>query len=149
MDLEKIEALLKLLSDNDVHAFHFKDSEMELELQLGLPAAPVVAQAPVAVAPVAAPAPPAASPEPAEVDDGTVTVDSPMVGTFYRSPSPDAPAYVEVGATVRAGQVLCIVEAMKLMNEIEAEVAGTIVEVLVTNEDPVEYGQVLFRIDPS
>lgn len=149
MDLEKIEALLKLLSDNDVHAFHFKDSEMELELQLGLPAAPVVAQAPVAVAPVAAPAPPAASPEPAEVDDGTVTVDSPMVGTFYRSPSPDAPAYVEVGATVRAGQVLCIVEAMKLMNEIESDVAGVVTEICVDNAQPVQFGQALFKIRPA
>ena len=78
-----------------------------------------------------------------------VDVVAPIVGTFYASPSPDANAYVKVGDRVQMGSVLCIIEAMKLMNEIEAEVAGTVAEVLVTDEDPVEYGQVLFRIDPS
>ena len=79
----------------------------------------------------------------------TVDVVAPIVGTFYASPAPDASNYVRVGDHVQPGSVLCIIEAMKLMNEIEAEVAGTVVEVLVTDEDPVEYGQVLFRIDPS
>lgn len=78
-----------------------------------------------------------------------VDVVAPIVGTFYASPAPDADAYVKVGDRVQVGSVLCVIEAMKLMNEIEAEVAGTVSEVLVTNEDPVEYGQVLFRIDPS
>ncbi|MQY70726.1 acetyl-CoA carboxylase biotin carboxyl carrier protein, partial [bacterium] len=78
-----------------------------------------------------------------------VAVTSPMVGTFYRALAPDAPPYVEVGDAVKPGTVLCIVEAMKLMNEIESEVSGTIVEILVANETPVEYGQELFLIEPS
>lgn len=76
-------------------------------------------------------------------------VPSPMVGTFYRAPAPDAPSYVEVGSTVSAGDTLCIIEAMKLMNELEAEVSGTIVEICVDNAEPVEFGQVLFRVRPS
>jgi acetyl-CoA carboxylase biotin carboxyl carrier protein len=78
-----------------------------------------------------------------------VEVLAPIVGTFYAAPSPDAADFVRVGDRVKVGQVLCIIEAMKLMNEIEAEVAGTVVEILVRNEDPVEYGQVLFRIAPA
>lgn len=80
---------------------------------------------------------------------GGVDVTAPIVGTFYASPSPDQPAFVKAGDRVAVGQVLCIIEAMKLMNEIESEVAGTVIEVLVQNEDPVEYGQTLFRIDPA
>ena len=107
-------------------------------------------------APVAAPAPAAAPAAPAA--DGAVkagsngayaTVNSPFVGTFYRSPSPDAPSFVEVGAKVKKGQVICIVEAMKLMNEIEAEVEGTVSAILVENAQPVEYGQALFKISPN
>lgn len=78
-----------------------------------------------------------------------IEVTSPMVGTFYRAPSPDAPPYVDVGARVQAGDVLCIIEAMKLMNELESEVGGTIAKIMVENAQPVEYGQVLFLIDPS
>jgi acetyl-CoA carboxylase biotin carboxyl carrier protein len=84
-----------------------------------------------------------------EVSGNLVEVTSPMVGTFYRAPSPDAPPYVEVGSRVAEGNVLCIIEAMKLMNELESEVAGTIAKILVENAEPVEYGQVLFLVDPS
>jgi acetyl-CoA carboxylase biotin carboxyl carrier protein len=126
-------------------------------------AAPAPAPAPPA-APAAAPSqPPAAAPagggaqeaaggEPetaAPETDGLLEITSPMVGTFYRAPAPDAPPYVEVGTKVSQGQTLCILEAMKLMNELEAEVAGEVREILVENAEPVEYGQVLFRIDPS
>jgi acetyl-CoA carboxylase biotin carboxyl carrier protein len=94
-------------------------------------------------------APPAAAP-PAAVaaagDLGVVSVTSPFVGTFYRSPSPDAPPFVDVGSVIREGQGLCIVEAMKLMNEIEADCAGTIVEILAEDGKPVEFGQALFRV---
>jgi acetyl-CoA carboxylase biotin carboxyl carrier protein len=88
---------------------------------------------------------------PAEAPAGPVMVDvkSPMVGTFYRAPAPEAPPYVEVGATVGKGQTLCILEAMKLMNELECEVDGVVRQILVQNADPVEYGQVLFRIEPA
>lgn len=81
-------------------------------------------------------------------DKKSVTIKSPIVGTFYRSPSPDAPPYVEIGDSVKPGQVVCIVEAMKLLNEIESDVAGKIVEILVKNEDPVEYNQELFLVEP-
>jgi acetyl-CoA carboxylase biotin carboxyl carrier protein len=90
-----------------------------------------------------------ATPSVSDTNTGFVTVTSPIVGTFYRSPSPDADPYVEEGDTVRKGQVLCIVEAMKLMNEIESEVDGRLVKVLVENTKPVEYGQALFLIDPK
>ncbi len=95
---------------------------------------------------------PAAPPPPAAPPAETITyheVTSPMVGTFYRAPAPDADPYVEVGDRVRVGQTLCILEAMKLMNELEAEVSGTIKEIVVENAEPVEYGQVLFRIQPD
>ncbi|MEZ4364951.1 MAG: acetyl-CoA carboxylase biotin carboxyl carrier protein [Kofleriaceae bacterium] len=106
-------------------------------------AAPAAAIAPSA-SPAAAPTA-AAAPAPAPVDDAHV-VTSPFVGTFYRRPNPDAPAYVNVGERVEVGKVLCIVEAMKLMNEIEADLAGTIVEALVEDGAPVEFGQPLFKI---
>jgi acetyl-CoA carboxylase biotin carboxyl carrier protein len=106
--------------------------------------APARESAPAAPAPAAAPVP-AAAPAPGNL----IEIKSPMVGTFYRSPAPEAPAYVEVGTRVGKGQTLCILEAMKLMNELEAEVAGTIREICVENSEPVEYGQVLFRIEPD
>jgi acetyl-CoA carboxylase biotin carboxyl carrier protein len=97
--------------------------------------------------PVAAPSPSTApTPAPAETAADVFQVVTPMVGTFYRSPSPTAPPYVQVGDVVKKGQVLCIVEAMKLMNEIESEVAGEVIDVPVSNGQPVEYGEVLFRI---
>ena len=99
-------------------------------------------------APQAAPAP-AASAQSETPASNLDEITAPIVGTFYAGPSPDAPDFVKVGSKVEAGAVLCIIEAMKLMNEIEAETAGTVKEILVNNEDPVEYGQVLFRIEPS
>ena len=114
---------------------------------------------PSAAAPVPVPAPEVAAPEPgtaesapagqAQPHGNLVDVTCPMVGTFFRAPAPDALPYVEVGSKVAVGDTLCIIEAMKLMNELECEVAGTIAEVCVQNADPVEYGQVLFRISPS
>jgi len=118
------------------------------------PAAPAPA-APVAVAPLSAPVPaPAAAPVPAKPAEKAPekpghVVTSPFVGTFYRAPSPDSPPFVDVGSVVKKGQVLCIVEAMKLMNEIEAEVDGKIAEILVLNATPVEFGEKLFRIEPA
>ncbi|HWO57905.1 MAG TPA: acetyl-CoA carboxylase biotin carboxyl carrier protein, partial [bacterium] len=110
------------------------------------PAAPPVAS-PVAVAPAPAPVP--AAPAPVAPPSHLVEIKSPMVGTFYRSPAPDAPAFVEPGKIVKVGDVLCIIEAMKLMNEIEAEQSGKIVKILVENAQPVEFGQPLFLIDPT
>jgi len=148
MDLKQIESLLTLLSQHDVSDFHYKDGDVQLRFRLGRdPVVQTVVAAPAPVAPVVAAAP-AAAPAAARpaVDPALLTVESPMVGTFYRSPSPGAPAFVEVGTSVRVGQPLCIVEAMKLMNEIEAEAAGTIAEILVENGQAVQFGQALFRI---
>jgi acetyl-CoA carboxylase biotin carboxyl carrier protein len=109
---------------------------------------PGPAPAPAAGEAAAAPAPPEAE-ETASEGSALTEVTSPMVGTFYRAPAPDAPSYVEVGTAVSKGQTLCILEAMKLMNELESEVSGVVREILVENAEPVEYGQVLFRIDPN
>ena len=156
MDLKRIEELLALLGAHDVTEFQYKDGDVALKLRLGPPpvitaplaALPAVHAHPAATAPAAPPreAAPAPLPVAAQKDANNVTVDSPMVGTFYRAPSPGAPSFVEVGDRVRAGQTLCIVEAMKLMNEIEAEVAGTVVEILVESGQPVQFGQALFTI---
>ncbi len=149
MDLERIEALLALLSEHDVSEFHFKDEEQSIRLRLG-PVPIAVASAPMMPAAAAAPTPVVGPTVAAEaVSDGLTTIDSPMVGTFYRSPSPEAAMFVDVGDTVVPGKTLCIVEAMKLMNEIESDVAGTIVEILVDNAQPVQFGQALFKIRPA
>jgi acetyl-CoA carboxylase biotin carboxyl carrier protein len=116
-----------------------------------LMAPPVLTAAPAApaLAPAAQPSATATAPAPAAPASNLTDVKSPMVGTFYRAPAPEAPPYVEVGSVVKKGQTLCILEAMKLMNELECEVDGVVREVLVDNSDPVEYGQVLFRIEPA
>ena len=156
MDLDKIEGLLKLLSEHEVRAFQFKDEEIELELKLGaeVVAAPVVASAPMPMmaAPPVAAAAPAAAPaagDASAADEGLVVIESPMVGTFYRAPSPDAAPFVSEGMTIKAGDPLCIVEAMKLMNEIEAEISGEIVEICIQNGTPVQFGQALFKVRPA
>jgi acetyl-CoA carboxylase biotin carboxyl carrier protein len=109
-------------------------------------APPPAAPAPVAIS---APAPeaPAAAPQP--VASNLLDVKSPMVGTFYRAPAPDAPVYVEVGTRISKGQIVCIIEAMKLMNEIPSEVSGTVAEIVAENSQPVEFGQVLVRVTPD
>lgn len=119
--------------------------------------APAVAAAPVAAAPAAAPAAPAVAAAPAtdapapaaSNDDNLIAVKSPMIGTFYRSANPESPSFANVGDKIEKGQTVCIVEAMKLFNEIESDVSGTIVKVMVENAQPVEYDQVLFLVDPS
>jgi|APHig6443718053_1056840.scaffolds.fasta_scaffold01659_9 acetyl-CoA carboxylase biotin carboxyl carrier protein len=143
LDLQRLETLLDLLIAKNVSEFSYEDEEVNLSLRIGgvpVAAAPVVVAAPSA--PVAAPSPAAQAPTP---PPGHV-VSSPMVGTFYRSASPDAPPYAELGASVRKGQVLCIIEAMKLMNEIESDADGVVVEILAQNGQPVQFGQPLFRV---
>jgi len=109
----------------------------------------VTAIPPAMVAPVPVPATAASAEDAAlAVDDGLIELRSPFVGTFYRAPSPDSPPFVEIGGKVRKGQVVCIVEAMKLMNEIEAEIEGEVVDILAKNGQPVEYGEILFRLRP-
>ncbi len=146
MDIEKLKDIIALLSGTDVTSLEWKSAGESIAIhRLGPPQA---SGAPAANLPsTAAPAPLAVVPPPAEARRLLVT--SPFVGTFYRSPSPDAPSFVEVGQAVRKGQVLCIVEAMKLMNEIEAEVDGRVAEILAQNGQPVEFGEPLFRLEPA
>lgn len=118
---------------------------MPQQVVASVPPAPAAAEA-AGATPPAAESGAGAAPEPAP--SNLIEVKSPMVGTFYRAPAPEAPPYVEVGSSVTKGQTLCILEAMKLMNELESEVDGVVREILVSNAEPVEYGQVLFRIEP-
>ena len=142
-DIEYVEKLAKVLADNSLTEISLEDGEQAITLRkevIGVAQAPVAVQA--APQPAAAQAP-AAQPE---VKKGK-PLTSPMVGTFYSAPSPDAEAFVKVGQTVKEGDVVCIVEAMKLMNEIESEFSGKIVEICVSDGQPVEFGQVLMYIE--
>ena len=146
LDLNDLRRLLRILEKRNVSEFELEDDKMRLRLVRGVVVASAPAHFAVAPSPVAA-TPDATSTAAPLVDDAsTVYVTSPFVGTFYRSPSPDAPSFVEPGSSVREGQALCIVEAMKLMNEIEADCAGTILEILAENGKSVEFGQKLFKI---
>ncbi len=150
MDLEKLEALFDLLAEKDISEFEHEQAGVRVRVARGVrqvvSAAAALVPSPAAQS-VLPPNGATSTPPPASVAGGDlVDVTSPFVGSFYRSPSPDAPAFVEVGSVVRTGQTLCIIEAMKLMNEIEAECAGTVVEVFAQNGKSVEYGQKLFRI---
>jgi acetyl-CoA carboxylase biotin carboxyl carrier protein len=156
MDLRKLKTLIDLVAESGIAEIEVTEGEDKVRIvkhPLAPPvavAAPVYAAAPIAAAPQMPPAagaaPVASAPSAApEADSGNV-VKSPMVGTFYRSPGPDAKPFVEVGQTVKPGDTLCIIEAMKLLNEIEAETAGTVREILVENGQAVEYGQALFVI---
>ncbi len=151
MDLERIEQLLQLLNDQKVAEFTYEDEQLSLTVNFGGSVlAPQLVAAPASVisAPPAAVAAAVASPAPASpAEDSSLTaVLSPMVGTFYRAPGPDSEDFVKLGDEVRPGQTLCIVEAMKLMNEIEAEVGGIVSAILVENAQPVQFGQPLFQI---
>ncbi|MFO7546835.1 MAG: acetyl-CoA carboxylase biotin carboxyl carrier protein [Trueperaceae bacterium] len=161
MEVKDIKRLLDALAASDVREFSYETGDYKLTLRRGQePAASAAAAGSSAAgsaldsgASQSAPAEPPQRPQEPEAaprrDERFVEVTAPIVGTFYSAPSPDAPQYVKVGDRVKAGAVLCIIEAMKLMNEIEAEAGGVVREVLVSNEEPVEYGQVLFRIEPD
>jgi acetyl-CoA carboxylase biotin carboxyl carrier protein len=137
MDLAQIESLIELMKTHGVAELEFEDADIKLALRFGSRAAPAQLHAPAPLAPTTAAAPaPAAG----------LFVKSPMVGTFYRASRPGAPPFVAVGDRVQTGTPLCIVEAMKLMNEIESDLAGIIEEILVENGQPVQFGQPLFRL---
>lgn len=145
MDLEKIEGLVKIIENSSLTEFSIKDGETKITMSK-LTHPPVIA-AGVPTAPMAtAAAQPAAAEEKAEAADEFELILAPIVGTFYSAAAPDVPAYVKVGDHVKAGQTVCILEAMKLMNEIEADYDCEIEAVLVSNEQKVEYGQPLFRV---
>ena len=159
IDFDFLERLIMMFDASGIDSLEIERGGTRIKLAKTPPSAALPMYAPpmVAPSPVAVPtAAPAASPEesrpaerasPAPRND-LLEITSPMVGTFYRSPAPDAPPYVEPGRKVAPGDTLCIIEAMKLMNELECELTGTIVEVCAENAQPVEFGQVLFRVDP-
>ncbi len=151
IDLKKIRALIRTIRDSDITEFEYEEGKTRIRLsRMNHPQVMTATQAAPLASPAGAPVDPGANgASDGAPDDGQLIVTSPFVGTFYRSPSPDAPPFVEIGGNVREGQTLCIVEAMKLMNEIEADCTGEIVDVLVDNGKPVEFGQALFRIAPS
>jgi acetyl-CoA carboxylase biotin carboxyl carrier protein len=147
MDLRKLKKLIDLVQESGIAELEITEGEEKVKIVKGGVVSVVPGPAPAAAAaappPEAAPAAPAAPAEPQPGEAGHA-VKAPMVGTFYRSPSPDAKAYVEVGQTVREGDTICIIEAMKLMNEIEADASGVVKAILVESGQPVEYGQPLF-----
>ena len=164
MDIKEIQSLIKFVAKSGASEVKLEMEDVKITIRTGSsPSAPEttivqqipVAQAPAAPAPVPAVAPEAPAPtptaEPASDSDDSkyITIKSPIIGTFYRKPSPDKPAFVEVGSTISQGDVLCVIEAMKLFNDIESEVSGKIVKVLVDDSSPVEFDQPLFLVDPS
>jgi len=160
MNQKELKELIEFLIEKDIAEFELERGDVKVRIKRGSAgAAPAEARyvhvvpppvaAPAEYAPPTPPAPPAEKAKPAAEESGLHEVKSPIVGTFYESPSPGAPAFVKPGDAVQEGQVLCIIEAMKLMNEIEADVSGEIVKRLVSNAQPVEYGQVLFLVRPQ
>ena len=162
MDLKEIQALIKFVAKSGAQEVSLETEDFKINIKTGsdaeqptiiqamAPQAPVaMAAAPAAAAPAPAAAAAPAAEAPADDDSNYITVKSPMIGTFYRSASPEEDAFVKVGDEVKPGDVGCIIEAMKLFNEIESEVSGKIVKVLVDDQTPVEYDQPLFLVDPS
>jgi len=165
MNIKEIQDLIKFVAKSGVNEVEIEQEDFKITIkseakssredkQIIVQAAPApmqvaAAPAPVAAAPAAAPAAPAAPAASANDDSNYITVKSPMIGTFYRSSSPDKDPFVSVGDSINVGDTVCIIEAMKLFNEIEAEVTGKIVKVLVDDSTPVEYDQPLFLIDPA
>ena len=154
MDLKDIKAIIDLMRKNAISEFELERQEFKIRLKRGQnPGAGIVFDDTVTTisAPAATPALPSGAASPARPNDSgsaTAEIKSPMIGTFYRSPSPESSPYIDIGAEVGPDTVVCIIEAMKVMNEIKAEVRGVITQVLVDNAKPVEFGQPLFRIRP-
>ncbi len=161
MDIKEIQSLIKFVAKSGASEVKLEMEDVKITIKTGsstpettiIQAAPAVAQPIAQAAPVAAPAAPAASAPaketPAEENSNYITIKSPIIGTMYRRPSPDKPNFIEVGSDIKAGDTVCIIEAMKLFNEIESEVSGKIVKVLVDDSSPVEFDQPLFLVDPS
>ncbi|MBK0369828.1 acetyl-CoA carboxylase biotin carboxyl carrier protein [Flavobacterium agrisoli] len=163
MDLKEIQSLIKFVANSGVAEVKLEMDDVKITIRTTLegnttettyvqqlPAQPILQQAVAPQAPVAPAAPAAATPAaPAEDNSKFITIKSPIIGTFYRKPSPDKAAFVEVGTAIGKGDVLCVIEAMKLFNEIESEVSGKIVKILVDDMSPVEFDQPLFLVDPS
>lgn len=160
MNIKEIQDLIKFVSKSGVSEVEIEQKDFKITIKTPVGGSPMAAMAPVApvamqmpvAAPVAAPAPQAAAPAPAAApanDSRLIEIKSPMIGTFYRSAGPDKPPFVEVGQSIKPGDKVCIIEAMKLFNEIESEISGTIVKVLVNDSSPIEYDQPLFLVEPA
>lgn len=156
MDLKEIQSLIKFVANTGVAEVKLETGDVKITIKTTLesaaPEVTYVQQAPVQAAPqIAASAPAAATTAAPAAEDNAkyITIKSPMIGTFYRKPAPDKAVFTEVGSTIQKGDVLCVIEAMKLFNEIEAEVSGKIVKILVDDMSPVEFDQPLFLVDPS
>ena len=158
MDAKELKRVLESVKESGITELILETSDYKLSVRRGGEAVSAPVAAPQPQTPAAEPSPtpqpqveaaPAPTPEAPKDVSNFVEITAPIVGTLYAAPSPDAPNFVKVGDKVQAGTVLCIIEAMKLMNEIEAEVSGTVREILVQNAEPVEYGQALFRIEPG
>ncbi len=158
MNLKEIKELIEMLKNTDISEIEIERSGVKVRLRKGgdmtfHPSMPRMEYPPAAIiAPAVSEAPAVSTPQEKQAEQpksNQIKVTAPIVGTFYRSSSPDKPPYVETGDVVKKGQVLCIIEAMKLMNEIESETSGKIVQILMENGQPVEYGQPLFTIEPA
>jgi acetyl-CoA carboxylase biotin carboxyl carrier protein len=162
MEFKQIQELIKIINKSNISELNVENGDFKITIKQAqaetqyvampqaMPQMMAPAPMPAAAQPAApaAPAPQASAPAAAPANDKLVTVKSPMIGTFYRSAGPDKPTYVNVGDEIKPGQVVCIIEAMKLFNEIESEISGTIVKVLVDDASPVEYDQPLFLVEP-
>jgi acetyl-CoA carboxylase biotin carboxyl carrier protein len=161
MDIKEIQNLIKFVAKSGASEVKLEMEDVKITIRTGSAKTEttIVQAAPMASMPQASPAPIAAQPivekrpesaKPVESDDSKyITIKSPIIGTFYRKPAPDKPNFVEVGSSIKAGDTVCVIEAMKLFNEIESEVSGKIVKVLVDDSSPVEFDQPLFLVDPS
>ena len=158
MELKDIQNLIKFVAKSGASEVKLEMEDIKITIKTGseseataIQYAPVAAQVPQVVAPVAEAAPQEVQVTAPKVEDNSkyITIKSPIIGTFYRKPAPDKPLFVEVGQTIAEGDVLCIIEAMKLFNEIESEVSGKVVKILVDDSSPVEFDQPLFLVDPS
>ncbi|PLY16245.1 MAG: acetyl-CoA carboxylase biotin carboxyl carrier protein [Sedimenticola sp.] len=147
MDIRKVKKLIELLEESDIAEIEIHENEESVRISRMSSFAPAMVAAPAAAAPVAAPAPAPAGQAPVEEEISGHKVRSPMVGTFYRAPTPGAKPFVMEGQTVSAGETLCIIEAMKILNQIESDKSGTVKKILVENGQPVEYNQPLFIVE--
>jgi len=163
MELKEIQNLIKFVAKSGASEVKLEMDDIKITIKTGetegragettilqqVPVAAAIPQAPVAQATPVAAAPVAETPAAATEDSKYITIKSPIIGTFYRKPSPDKPVFIEVGQSIAEGDVLCVIEAMKLFNEIESEISGKIVKILVDDSSPVEFDQPLFLVDPS
>lgn len=150
IDIRKLKELVRLMVANDLTELDLRDEQQQVSVKRGgTNAVPVVSHTPVVAAAPAAPAVAVSAPAEAPVDDGLITIESPMVGTYYAKASPDKPPFLNVGDSIGEESVVCLIEAMKIFNEIKAEQTGTVAKILVQNGDPVEFGQPLILVKPE